>query len=295
MTGRWLVALLAICGAAISTSGEQIPTLRTDSNLVLVPVSVVDPRNHPVTGLTKENFRVFDEGVERTITAFAMEDEPIAVGLVFDRSASVEEVIQEESRAADLFLRTANPADEYFLVVFGSKPALAVPLTRGTDSVRYRVLRAGSTGWTALYDAVVMGLNELKKSGLRRKALLLVSDGGENHSRYNKAAVENVVEEGDAQIYAIGFRTSDTNFAVLNWMAELSGGRLIPARPAELPDVAAKIGLELRNRYVLGFRAGDIARDAKYHRLRVELVPPPGLPPLRAWWRQGYRAPKDGK
>lgn len=287
------VAIAAICCAGLVVLRSQPSVLRGDANLVLVPVSVIDGRNHPVTGLTKENFRVFDEGVEKSISAFAMEDEPIAVGLIFDRSGSVEEVIKEESAAANLFLKTSNPADDYFLVGFGSKPNVFVPMTHNTETVRYRVLQVGSKGWTALYDAVVLGLKELKNSNLHRKALLLVSDGGENHSHYNKAQVRDIVEESDAQIYSIGFRTHDTNLQVLNWMADLSGGRVIPARTGELGDVAAKIGLELRNRYVLGFPAGDAPRDGKYHRLRVQVVPPPGLPPLQATWRQGYRALKN--
>ena len=255
-----LVQTLAICAAAAIPVSQAQPraNLRADANLVLVPVAVVDYRNHPVTGLTKENFRVFDDGVERSVTAFAMEDEPIAVGLIYDHSGSVDGVIRDESAATRLFLRTSNPADEYFLVVFASKPELAVPMTRNTEAVQYRVLHTGSIGWTALYDAVVLGLNELKKSSLARKALLLVSDGGENHSRYNKGEVKQIVEESDATIYAIGFKTSDTNFPVLNWMADLSGGRVIPSKPQELPDIAAKIGLELRNRYVLGYPAGEI-------------------------------------
>jgi len=305
-----LLPALAICvAAAIPMCQAQVaieprpkppaktaqprPNLRVDSNLVLVPVAVVDQRNHPVTGLTKENFRVFDAGVERTITTFAMEDEPIAAGLIFDHSSSVAGVVGNELEATRLFLQTSNPADEYFLVVFASRPELAVPMTRDTNAIQYRVFTSKSTGSTALYDAVVLGLNELKKSSLARKALLVVSDGGENNSRYSRGEVRKIVEETDALIYAISFVTWDANFSVLNWMAELSGGRVIPAKPRELSDIAAKIGLELRNRYVLGYPAGEIPRDGKYHSLRVQLIPPHGMPPLKATWRRGYRAPDD--
>jgi VWFA-related protein len=295
-------AVIPICQAQVAIEPRPVPpaktvqprpNLRADSNLVLVPVAVVDQRNHPVTGLTKENFRVFDDGAERTITAFAMEDEPIAAGLVFDHSSSVASVMRDESAATRLFLQTSNPADDYFLVVFASKPKLAVPMTHGAREVQYRVFNIQSTGSTALYDAVVLGLNELKKSSLTRKALLIVSDGGENNSRYSRNEVRRIVEEADALIYAISFNTWDANFSVLRWMAELSGGRVIPARPQELSDIAGKIGLELRNRYVLGYPAGEIPRDGKFHNLRVQLIPPHGMPPLKASWRRGYRAPDD--
>src|SRR5579863_10150088 len=174
------------------------PDLRVDSNLVLVPVSVVDERNHPVTGLERENFRVFDDGVERTITSFAMEDEPVAQGLVFDHSGSVAGVMRNEVETARMFLKTSNPEDQYFLVVFASRPELAVPLTSGKDEVQYRILSTKWGGSTALNDGVILGLNELKKSKLSRKGLLVVSDGGENHSRYNQRELKSIVEESDA-------------------------------------------------------------------------------------------------
>lgn len=120
------------------------PNLRADSNLVLIPVTVVDRRNHPVTGLQPENFRVFDDGVERRITAFAMEDEPVALGLIFDHSGSVSGIMRNESATTRMFLQTSNPADDYFLVSFASRPELAVPMTNGKEEVQYRIL---TTKW----------------------------------------------------------------------------------------------------------------------------------------------------
>ena len=269
------------------------PNLRVDSNLVLVPVSVMDQRDHPVTGLERENFRVFDDGVERAITAFAMEDEPVALGLIFDHSGSVAGIRRNEAETTRLFLKTSNPEDEYFLVAFASRPELAVPLTNGNEEVRYRVLTTKWGGSTALYDGVILGLNELKKSKLRRKALLVVSDGGENNSRYNHQELKRIIEESDALIYAVGFESSQANFPLLKWMAEMSGGLAISARAEGLPDIAAKVALELRNRYVLGFSAADIRHDGKAHSLRVELITPHGLPPLKSSWRRFYRAPEN--
>ena len=269
------------------------PDLRAQSNLVLVPVAVSDMQNHPVTGLGPENFRVFDDGVERKITSFAMEDEPVAIGLVFDHSGSVGRVIRNEAFATHVFLKISNPADEYFLVGFASRPEVAAPLAKGSDEVQYRILNSRSSGSTALYDAVILGLNEIRKSSLSRKALLVVSDGGENNSRYGRHDLEKIVEETDALIYAIGFQSDQANFPLLKWMSELSGGRAFPAKAEEMSDIAAKVGLELRNRYVLGFPANQVQRDGKFHTLRVQLIPPRGMPPLKASWRHGYRAPED--
>jgi Ca-activated chloride channel family protein len=269
------------------------PNLRADSNLVLVPVTVVDARNHPVTGLERENFRVFDDGVERPIGAFAMDDEPVALGLIFDHSGSVAGIMRNEAITTRMFLKTSNPEDDYFLVVFASRPELAVPMTNGKEEVQYRILTTKWGGSTALYDGVILGLNELKKSKLSRKALLVVSDGGENNSRYSHRELERIVEESDALIYAIGFPSDQANFPLLRWMAELSGGRSIPAAAQDMPDIAAKVALELRNRYVLGFSAAGIPRDGKVHSVRVQLIPPHGMPPLKASWRRAYRAPEN--
>ena len=285
-------AILLACTFAAFAQTPPRATVRVDSDLILVPVAVVDRQNHPVTGLTRDNFRVFDDGAERPIATFAMEDEPVAVGLVFDHSGSVMRVMRNESIATHTFLKISNPADEYFLVEFASQPEIAVPMSKGTEEVQYRILTMNSGGLTALHDAVILGLNELKKSTLHRKALLVVTDGGENHSRYSRKELEDVVNESDALIYAIAFHTGDSNFELLKWMTELSGGRMFPADPQDMPDIAAKIGLELRNRYVLGFSASGIPHDGKTHSLRVQLVPPHGMPPLAASWRHAYIAPE---
>ena len=244
--------------------------------------------------LKQENFRVFDDGVERAITSFAMEDEPVAIGLIFDRSGSLDGIRRNEAETTRLFLNTSNPEDEYFLVAFASRPELAVPLTSGNGEVRYRVL---TTKWgrsTALYDGVVLGLNELKKSKLRRKALLVVSDGGENNSRYSRVEVKRIIEESDALIYAIGFESNQANFPLLKWMAEMSGGLAISARAEGLPDIAAKVALELRNLYVFGFSAADIRHDGKVHSLRVQLVRlRTACLALKASWRRSYHAAEN--
>ena len=278
------------------------PNLRIDANLVLVPVTVCDPMNRPVTGLEKEHFRVLDNKVEQTITHFAMEDEPLAVGLVFDTSGSMGDKLRRSRLAASEFFKTANPEDEFFLVEFSDVPRLVVPLTRDVSVIQNQLTFSQSRGRTALLDAICLALAEIRKSDKKRKALLIISDGGDNSSRYTETELRNQVRETDVLIYAIGIYESDfgrgrtpeeaNGPGLLNEITEQSGGRHLPVDSvAEMPDVAAKIGVELRNRYVLGFTPSDPQRDGRYHRLQVKLVPPHGLPALRAYWRQGYFAP----
>jgi len=277
--------------------------LRVDANLVLVPVTVCDPLNRPVTGLEKEHFRVFDDKVEQTITQFAMDDEPVAVGLVFDISGSMGPKLQKARLAAASFFKTANTEDEFFLVEFNDTPKLEVPLTRDVEDIQNHLTFAQSKGRTALLDAIFLAMHELKKSKKNRKALLIISDGGDNSSRYSEAEVRNLVREADVLIYAIGVfepyglrsRTPEeaAGPGLLNDLCEQTGGRHLPADVNELPDIAAKIGVELRNRYVLGYSPTNQTRDGRYHTVQVKVITPRELklPVLRAYFRHGYYAP----
>ena len=278
---------------------RERPTLRVDTSLVLVPVSVNDGLNRPVFGLEKENFRLFDDQVEQRITQFAMDDEPIAAGLVFDTSGSMGDKLRRSRMAAAEFFHTANPEDEFFLVEFDNSPHLVVPLTRDTGEIETQLTFSRSKGSTALLDAIYLALHEMRRSKKNKKALLIISDGGDNHSRYTAAEVTNVVRESDVLIYSIGVfggGSSPEEFGgpgLLSHISEQTGGRLYEANVVELPDIARKIGIDLRNRYVLGYSPTSQQRDGRYHQVHVKVVPPRGLPPLRAHWRMGYYAPSD--
>ena len=197
--------------------------LRIDRTEVLVPVAVNDTYNRPVAGLEQENFRVFDDKTEQAITSFSMEDEPVAVGLVFDTSGSMRGTEREERLAATEFFKTANPEDEFALVEFDSAPRLVVPVTADPGKITYQLLFTHTRGSTALLDAVFLGLHEIKKSNKKRKALVVISDGGENNSRYTSTEIKNVVKESDVLIYSIGV-FADPNYTdaggVLNSITE---------------------------------------------------------------------------
>ena len=278
-------------------TSEGGAVLRVDTNLVLVPVTVSDPRNRPVVGLEREHFRVFQDKVEQRIVQFAMDDEPTAVGLVFDTSGSMGAKLQRSRMAASEFFKTANPEDEFFLAEFDRNPRMVVPLTQDTSRIESQLMFSQSKGSTALLDAIYMSLHEIKKSKKNKKALLIISDGGDNASRYTVSELNHVLRESDVLIYGIGvFGGGSTPEEtggpwLLDRIAEETGGRLFVASSSELPDIARKIGIDLRNRYVLAYSPANAERDGRYHQIRVEVIPPRGMPKLRAHWRAGYYAP----
>jgi len=275
--------------------------LRVDTGLVLVPVSVTDLVNHPVTGLTKENFRVFDNSIEHTVLSVAREDAPMAIAVVFDTSASMSRKLAKSRAAIAELLRSANPEDEFCLVEFNDRVEVAQSWTEDTGAILDRLRSAAPRGRTALLDAIATGLRELKRSAKPRKALVILSDGGDNRSRQTEREIRSTIEESDALIYAMGiFETSGTHLApeeidgprLLNDLSEASGGRLFTvANLRELPAIAAQIGVELHNQYILAYAAGAMIADGKHHRVKVKVVPPPGSAALRADWRTGYRVP----
>ena len=282
--------------------GSRQPTLRVDTNMVLINVTVTDPLNRFVTGLEAENFKLFEDKSEQRIASFASEDAPLSVGLVFDASQSMGSKLQKARLATAQFFKTANPEDEFFLVQFNDKPEMIQGFTTNTEEIQNRLTFTQAKGRTALLDGIYMALNHMKKARNTRKAILVLSDGGDNSSRYTETEIKNLVREADVQIYAIGLfegmsgrsRTPEemSGPGLLNDIAEQTGGRHFPVENInDLPDVAAKVGMELRNQYVIGYIPANGNRDGKYRRVQVKINPIRGLPTLRAFWRQGYYAP----
>ncbi|HUI54741.1 MAG TPA: VWA domain-containing protein [Bryobacteraceae bacterium] len=276
--------------------------IRSDVNLVLIPVTVTDPMNRFVTGLEKENFKLFEDKKQQIVTQFSSEDAPLSVGVLFDCSGSMGRKLEKSRLAVAQFFKTANPDDEFFLVQFHDTAELIQPFTKNLEEIQNRLTFTQSKGMTALLDAVYMGIQEMKKARNPRKALLIISDGGDNNSRYTEAEIRNLIKETDVQIYAIGIyepagsrsRTAEESAGpgLLTEIADQTGGRQYQVENLnELPDIAAKIGVELRNQYVLGYSPQNQERDGKYRRVEVKLVQPHGMPLLRAFWRMGYYAP----
>jgi len=262
---------------------------------VLIPVNVTDSRNHPVTGLGREAFRIFEDKTEQTVVQFAREDAPLSVGIIFDLSGSMTDNLQKSREAMHLFLRFANPEDEFFLVEFSSHARVSVPFTTDVATIENRLLNAEPKGKTALLDAVCLGMDTLRHARYSRRALFVLSDGGDNNSRYSEAETLDRVRESDLWIYAMGIYgppapalpeyTADGQ-KLLRALAEESGGRQFAVKSLlDLPVVAARISLELRNQYVLGYKPTNSRGNGKYHRVQVNVV---GGGKLNVSWRPGY-------
>jgi Ca-activated chloride channel family protein len=287
--------------AAEVKAGEEI---KVNVNLTLVNVTVTDPLDRLVTGLGKEHFRVFEDGVEQEILSLSSEDVPVSIGLVFDMSGSMSDKVEKAREAAVQFMRTANPQDQFFLVSFNDRAELTSGFTNSVDELQNRMMFTASRGRTALFDAIYLGLSQMRGAHNGKRALLIISDGGDNHSRYTEGDVKNYLKEADCQLYAIGIfdpigirsRTTEEleGPSLLSEMTEMTGGRVFPVgNLGELPDIAAKIGMELRNQYILGYKSANPQHNGAWRKIKVKLRPPKGLPSLRVYGKTGYYAPAD--
>ena len=277
--------------------------IQLDVSLVLINMTVTDPYDRLVTGLEKENFRVFEDGREQEVTTFSSEDVPISIGVIFDMSGSMSDKIGRARQAALQFLKTANPRDEFFMVSFNDRAQLTGGFTSSVDELQNRMIFTAAKGQTALLDAIYLGLSQMRSASNGKRALLVISDGGDNHSRYNEKDIRNFVKEADCQLYVMGVfdvndmqRTDEERYGptLLSELAEMTGGRVFAVENLnDLPDIASKIGTELRNQYVLGYKPSDARRNGTWRKIKVKLIPPKGLPPLSVYARTGYRAPAD--
>jgi Ca-activated chloride channel family protein len=273
--------------------------IRVDVNLVLIPLTVTDPLNRLVTGLERDNFFMYESNNLQTIKSFSSEDAPVSIGIIFDLSGSMTNKILRARDSILEFLRTANPQDEFFVIGFNDRPELIEDFTSSVDDIEARLLNVRPGKRTALLDAIYFGVNKMKQARNERKALLVVSDGGDNRSRYTENEVRNIVRESDVQIYSIGIfdqyaatPEERTGPILLNDISEETGGQLYRVDDiADMGDIATKISAELRNEYVIGYKPDDTRKDGKWRKVKVKLVPPPGLPPLTVHARTGYYAP----
>jgi Ca-activated chloride channel family protein len=216
-------------------------------------------------------------------------------------SGSMADKIEKARQAVIQFLRIANPRDEYFLVSFNDRAWLTSGFTSSVDELEYRMLFTAAKGTTALLDAIYLGLSEMSKAHYGKRALLVISDGGDNHSRYSENDIRRLVREADCQLYAIGIfdandlgRTPEELYGptLLSELAETTGGRAFPAfSQSELPGIATTIGMELRNQYVLGYRPSDPRHDGTWRKIKVKMQVPKGLPTLSVNAKTGYYAP----
>jgi Ca-activated chloride channel family protein len=274
---------------------------KVDVDMVLVPVTITDPLNRLVTGLDRDNFNLFEGKDQQEIKSFSSEDAPVSIGVIFDMSGSMSSKIERAREAVIQFFKTANPQDEFFMITFADKPEEIADFTNSVEDIQARLLYTVARGRTALLDAIYLGVSKMRQAKYPKKAMLIISDGGDNHSRYTEGEIKSMVKEADVLIYAIGiydhyFPTEEEKLgpALLSDITELTGGRAFTIdNPNDLADVATKIGIELRNQYVLGYRPTNPIKDGKWRKIKVKLLPPKGLPPLRVYAKTGYYAPAE--
>ena len=283
---------------SLSTGSERI---KVNVDLVLLPVTITDFMNRPVTGLEKGNFKIFEGKKLQDIRHFSGEDIPVSLGVIFDTSGSMGSKIDRAREAVAEFLKTANPEDEFFMIAFSDEPQQLSDFTNSIEDLQGRLLYTAPKGRTALLDAIYLGMEKMRQAKYQKKALLIISDGGDNRSRYTEGEIKNLVKEADVLIYAIGiydnyFPTEEERLGpqLLDDITQITGGRAFTVEnPNDLEDVAKKIGIELRNQYVLGYRPKTFLRDGKWHKVKVKLVLPKGIPPLQVHAKMGYYAPSE--
>jgi Ca-activated chloride channel family protein len=285
MDKRWFLlafVVLSLGSMAPSLSQQAPPTIKVDVDLVLINVTVMDPEDRYVVGLGKENFQVWEDKVEQKIDYFSTEDVPISVGLIFDASGSMQSTLGYARQAALAFLNTADANDEYFLVEFNDRPHVTVETTTDVSKLQQHIMFIPAKGSTALYDAVYVGMEKVRKGNNSKRALLVITDGEENHSRYSFSNLREFVKEQNVQIFSIGA------WGPITMLSDMTGGYAFHG--AGLEDICQKIAVELKNEYLIGYRSTNRSKDGRWRKVQVKVNPPRGLPKLHLRSKAGYYA-----
>jgi Ca-activated chloride channel homolog len=284
------VSIVPRAPAGSSQLKSRAESLRVNVNLVLIPVMVTDPWERPVQGLQKSDFHLFEDGVEQEISQFFSEEEPISIGIVLDASASMRKKLDESRQAILQFLKLSTPGDEFSLLKFNNQPESLCPFTTDTKNIEDILPSVQAEGWTSLFDAIYLGVNQMKHAAHARKVLLVLSDGGDNNSRYTEREITNLVKEADVRIFSISIFDKSSS---LEAITEESGGRAFRVRKLEeLPELAATVSAELHSEYVLGFAPAERPIDGKYRRVKVTAVPQTvGGLRVHTSWKHGYYSP----
>jgi VWFA-related protein len=251
---------------------------------------VTDAKDHPVNDLPATAFRLLENNVEQKIVSFWREESPVSIGFIFDASSSMQNRIEKSVQAVRQFLLTKMPGDEFFLVRFSDRPTLVTPFTSDSDEIVSALSSVRPEGWTSMFDAIYMGVQRMKSAKNTRRALFILSDGGDNNSRYSESEVSRLLIESDVRVFAIGLSQRPR---FLEKIAAQTGGKAYWAHKLrDLPDTIEKLSEEFRSHYVLGYSPDQIQNDGKYRKVTVELLRSI-LAPARITWRHGYYAPGD--
>ena len=303
---RWAFAASALMLIAFVAHSQDLTnaldqTLRVNVDLVLVNATVTDSRTgRPVTGMQREHFEVFEDRVQQEILYFSAEDVALSVGIIFDVSGSMKSKMSDARDAAVAFLKTGSPQDEHFLIPFSGSAEIAQDFTSDISRLQNRLIFTPAQGMTALYDAIYLGLEKVKEGSNPKKALLMITDGQDNRSRYTFRNVREFLKESDVQIYAIGIvdrynsqlAMGRSGRALIQELSNETGGRsFFPTSVYELEDITTKIAVELKNQYVIGYLSTNKNADGEWRRIQVRVNPPRGAPRLSVRAKKGYYGP----
>ena len=268
------------------SSDSSRAAIEVDTEIVRVPVTVTDSNNHPVTDLGRCSFRVYEDNVEQAVLSVHKEDGPVSVGFLVDTSRSMKGRIACSRAAIRQFLSTNMPGDEYFLLRFGSDSSMLRDFTSRPQDIAEALSSLRTGGWTSLNDAIYRGLDAIGRARNMRKALVVLTDGGDNYSRYPDSEVRKMARESDVRVYSIGLFTRPD---FLEELGRESGGKAYWARTAaDVPAIVHELSQELRGEYLLGYVPANRPMDGKYHHIKVRLVEPKQRLPLHVSWRRGY-------
>ena len=289
---RFLSLLLPALLVASQAPSPRQSSVKIGVDLVLVDASVTDRGGHSVTGLDKFHFQIWEDKVQQDIEYFSAEEVPVSLGIVFDVSGSMADKIPVAREAVTRLLNAGNPEDEYTLIEFNDHAQVTQAFTSNITELQKRLAFVSSSGWTAFYDAVYLGIEKLHRGHNRRKALLLVTDGEDNHSSYTFDNVKELAREADVQLYAIGMpshpgvrlgspppiiakipvNTRPTGQELLQQLVDLTGGQaFFTADVRKLDDICARISENLRSGYVIGYRPTNRTRDGKWRKVHVKV------------------------
>lgn len=270
-----------------SDSQKPIPKIRINTNMVSVTVTVSDKNRRFVTGLTKENFEVYDDNIKQDIALFSTTDSPLTLGIVYDVSGSMNPLSQQSFFALKGLFEYSHPDDEYFILAFNNKSNLIQDFTSFPNDILSRTVFIKPKGSTALYDAIYLALEKVKQGKHEKKALLIISDGEENSSRYSFRELSKSLKETDAQIFAIGLGTGGT----LPHITQASGGlTFLPMEYGEVGDIYTRIALMLRHQYVIGFYPTGDSEVSRWHKLKINVSVPRQLGKMSVFYRNGYQS-----
>jgi len=295
-----LGVLMACATGCLAADQTAQANFRVDANVVLINATVVDRNNRPVRGLARDSFRLFEERSERSIVYFGEEEIPLSLAIVFDTSRSMGAHISGARQALGAVLATSNLGDEFSLITFSDQPEVKVPWTRDVGEIQNGVLSSLPWGRTSLLDAVHLAITEMRQSKNLRRAILILSDGGDNHSRHSERELSRLLEEADVQMYAVelsevaALRDQSPEVLggpdLLDRLCYRAGGRYFQVMDKrELTAVADQIGKELRSQYLLGYVPASGADDGKFHHVQLKVLHPAGASKLYVYWRRGYR------